>query len=90
MLTEIVLWLLGLGMALGAAELLVHELALLGGRLGLTATLLGLLVAAGADAPEVTSALAATAQGSNDVGVGVVLGSNIYNLAGIQIGRAHV
>ncbi|HEX6506671.1 MAG TPA: hypothetical protein VF221_03475 [Chloroflexota bacterium] len=44
---------------------------------------MGFLVALGADAPEVTSALAAVFQGSSELGVGVVVGSNIYNLAGL-------
>jgi cation:H+ antiporter len=40
-------------------------------------------VALAADAPEVTSALLALSRGSTAVGLGVVLGSNIYNLAAL-------
>ncbi len=76
-------WLVGLGTALYASEKLVHFLTELGAEIYLPVGLLGLLVACGADAPEVTSALIATARGSSDVGVGVILGSNIYNLAGL-------
>jgi cation:H+ antiporter len=50
---------------------------------GFSAGLVGFLVALGADGPEVTSALLAVSRGSADVGLGVVLGSNLYNLAGL-------
>src|SRR5215471_20522221 len=50
-------------------------------RLGLPETLLGLLTALAADAPEVSSAIAALVRGAHDVGVGVVVGSNVFNLA---------
>jgi len=42
---------------------------------------LGLLTALAADAPEVSSAIAALVRGKHDVGVGVVLGSNVFNVA---------
>ncbi|HLJ66016.1 MAG TPA: hypothetical protein VKX16_01485 [Chloroflexota bacterium] len=76
-------WLAGLGMALYASEMLVHALTTLGARLRLSLGLLGILIAFGADAPEVTSALIAALRGSTDVGMGVILGSNIYNLAAL-------
>lgn len=77
------LWVVSLAIAVGASELLVHELTIFGGRFQLAPATLGLLIALGADSPEITSALAALLRGSPDVGVGVVLGSNIYNLAGL-------
>ena len=43
--------------------------------------MLGLLTALAADAPEVSSAVAALIKGNHDVGVGVVVGSNVFNLA---------
>jgi cation:H+ antiporter len=58
--------------------------------------LLGLLTALGADAPEISSAVASLRAGARDVGLGVVLGSNIFNLAAllglsaILAGRVHV
>src|ERR1700687_3504722 len=76
-------WALGLAVALYASEKLVHYLTQLGADVHVSAGLLGLAVALGADAPEVTSALIAITRGSPDVGLGVVLGSNIYNLAGL-------
>jgi len=50
-------------------------------RLGLPETLLGLLTALAADAPETSSAIAALVKGKQDVGLGVILGSNVFNLA---------
>ncbi len=64
-----------------ASELLLRGLQRLTVKLRLTEGLLGLLTALGADAPEISSAIAALIAGSADVGRGVVLGSNIFNLA---------
>jgi cation:H+ antiporter len=50
---------------------------------GVSEGLHGLFTALGADAPEISSAVAAIAVGRNDLGVGVVLGSNVFNLAGL-------
>jgi cation:H+ antiporter len=70
-------------MALYAADRLVHHLSILGKVLGMSAGLLGLLVALGADGPEITSALVALFQNKSGIGVGVIVGSNIYNIAGL-------
>jgi cation:H+ antiporter len=45
--------------------------------------MLGLVVAVAADGPELTSAITALAQGQRSVGVGVLLGSNVFNLAAL-------
>jgi cation:H+ antiporter len=66
---------------LAAAAFFARRLDRIGLRLGLPETLLGLLTALAADAPEVSSAIAALVRGAHDVGVGVVLGSNVFNLA---------
>jgi cation:H+ antiporter len=66
---------------LGAAQLSAGRLDRLGLRLGLPEALLGLLTALAADSPEVASALAALLRGEHDIGVGVVVGSNAFNLA---------
>lgn len=50
-------------------------------RLGLPEALLGLLTALAADAPEISSAISALVQGNHSVAVGVVVGSNAFNLA---------
>jgi cation:H+ antiporter len=76
-------FLLGLGLSLGASEVLVSALGRLGPKLGLSAGLLGLLVALGADSPEISSAIAASVSGARDVGVGVILGSNLFNIAAL-------
>ncbi len=73
----------GLAVTLAASEVLVRGLDRLGARLGLSEGLLGLLTALGADAPEISSALAALHAGNREVGLGVVLGSNIFNLAAL-------
>jgi cation:H+ antiporter len=45
--------------------------------------LIGLLAALGADSPELSSAVIAILAGAGDVGVGVVVGSNLFNLAAL-------
>lgn len=75
-------FLLALAATLGASEVLVWGLSRLGVKLGLTAGLLGLLTALGADAPEISSASSALFSGASEVGIGVILGSNLFNLAG--------
>jgi cation:H+ antiporter len=64
-----------------AAWIFADRLDRLGTRLGLPEALLGLLTAAGADAPELSSAIVAIARGDHEVGFGVVVGSNLFNIA---------
>ena len=64
-----------------AAGFFARRLDRIGLRLGLPETLLGLLTALAADAPEVSSAITALAKGSQSAGIGVVVGSNVFNLA---------
>jgi cation:H+ antiporter len=64
-----------------SSEVLVRGLTVLGTKLTLTEGFLGLLTALGADAPEIASAIAALLAGAADLGRGVVLGSNLFNLA---------
>jgi cation:H+ antiporter len=71
----------GLGVSLGASEFLVRGFGRLGANVGLAAGLVGLLTALGADAPEISSAITALLSGAKDVGLGVILGSNLFNLA---------
>src|SRR5579859_6337153 len=71
------------GLSLGASAVLVVRLERLGARLGLSEALLGLVAALAADTPEVTSAVTALAHGQHDIGTGVVLGSNVFNLAAL-------
>ncbi|MDQ2745054.1 MAG: hypothetical protein M3Z66_22545 [Chloroflexota bacterium] len=77
------IWIAALIVTLYASEHLVRHVSSLAPLIGLSAAALGLLVALGADAPEVTSALIALTRGATNIGLGVVIGSNIYNLAGL-------
>jgi cation:H+ antiporter len=70
-------------LSLGASAVLVVRLERVGARLGLSEALLGLVAALAADTPEVTSAVTALAHGQHDIGTGVVLGSNVFNLAAL-------
>ena len=81
MIGEILLFLVSLAVTLAAAAFFARRLDRVGLRLGLPETLLGLLTALAADAPEVSSAIAALVKGEHAVGAGVVLGSNVFNLA---------
>lgn len=63
--------------------LLVSRLERVGERLGFSEALLGMVAALAADAPEVTAAVTAVAHHQQRVGVGVILGSNVFNLAAL-------
>lgn len=76
-----VLFAVSLAATLYAASVFAERLDHLGARLGLPEGLIGLLTAAGADAPELATAIAALVSGSSTVGFGVVVGSNVFNLA---------
>jgi cation:H+ antiporter len=51
--------------------------------LGASEGLHGILTALGADAPEISTAVAALVASHGDLGVGVVVGSNVFNLAAL-------
>jgi len=70
-----------LAVTLTAARLFARRLDRLGMRFGLPEAVVGLLTALGADGPEIASALVALVRGAHSVGVGVIVGSNIFNLA---------
>jgi cation:H+ antiporter len=80
-LLDALLFLGSLAVTLAAAGFFARRLDRVGLRLGLPETVLGLLTALAADAPEVSSAIAALVKGAHGVGLGVVLGSNVFNLA---------
>jgi cation:H+ antiporter len=79
----LVVFLAGAGVSVGTSWLLVSRLERIGGRLGLTEGLLGLLAALAADAPELTAAVTAMAGHQSRIGAGVVVGSNVFNLAAL-------
>ena len=66
-----------------ASVVLARDLDRIGQRLGFSEALLGMVTALGADAPEIAAAVAAVVAGHEDTGVGVVLGSNVFNLAAL-------
>jgi cation:H+ antiporter len=66
-----------------ASVVLARQLDRIGQRLGFSEALLGMVTALGADAPEIASAVAAVVAGHEDTGVGVVVGSNVFNLAAL-------
>jgi len=74
---------LGAILSLGASWVLVIRLERLGERLRLSEALLGLVAALAADSPEITSAVTALAHHQRAVGAGIVLGSNVFNLAAL-------
>ena len=73
----------GAVVSLGTSWLLVTRLERLGARLGFSEALLGLLAALAADAPEITSSVTALVHHQRAVGSGVVIGSNVFNLAAL-------
>ncbi len=75
------LFAVSLVVTLVAAGLFARRLDRLGVRFGLPEAVVGLLTALAADGPEVSSALVALVKGAHDVSVGVLVGSNVFNLA---------
>jgi cation:H+ antiporter len=82
-MTEGLLFAAGVAVSLAASWLLVSRLERLGERAGFSEAWLGLVAALAADAPEITSAVTALARGQPSVGAGVVIGSNVFNLAAL-------
>jgi cation:H+ antiporter len=81
--SPIVTFVVAVLVTLGSSVLLVTRIERVGARLGLTEALLGLTTALAANSPEITSAITALARGQRDIGVSVVLGSNVFNLAAL-------
>ncbi len=69
--------------SLATSWLLVSRLERIGARLGLSEALLGMLAALAADAPEITASATALAGHHARIGAGVVIGSNVFNLAAL-------
>jgi cation:H+ antiporter len=79
----ILLFLGGLVITVASSLMLARTLDRIGERLGFSEALLGIVTALGADAPEISSAVAAIVAGHNRTGVGVVVGSNVFNIAAL-------
>lgn len=67
-----------------SADVFVDNIVEIGGALGISQIILGVTASAiGTSLPEFGSAVVASLTGSTDLGVGTVIGSNIWNIAGI-------
>jgi len=75
------LFVTSLAATLAASALFARRLDRIGMRLGIHEAVLGLLTALAADAPELSSGLTAMVRGERSVGVGVLIGSNVFNIA---------
>lgn len=74
---------LGATISLAMSWVLVTRLERVGERFGLSEALLGMVAALAADAPEITASITALAHQQRAVGAGVVIGSNVFNLAAL-------
>lgn len=86
------LFAVSLTVTLAAARLFARRLDVLGVRFGLPEALVGLLTALAADGPEISSAVISLARGERAVSVGVLVGSNVFNLAamiGLSVCQQH-
>ena len=82
-MSPVVTFVIAVCVTLGSSVVLVTRIERVGARLGFTEALLGLTTALAANAPEITSAITALIRGQRDIGIGVVLGSNVFNLAAL-------
>jgi cation:H+ antiporter len=78
-----IVFLAAAGVSLAVSWLLVSRLERIGERLGLSEALLGMVAALAADTPEISAAVSAMITHQQRVGTGVVLGSNVFNLAAL-------
>jgi cation:H+ antiporter len=79
----VALFVAGTAVSLATSYVLVTRLERIGERLGLSEALLGMVAALAADAPEITSAVTALSLHQGKVGAGVIIGSNVFNLAAL-------
>jgi cation:H+ antiporter len=81
MIAEVGFFVLGLAALLLGAELLVRGASQVAATLGLSPLVIGLtIVAFGTSAPELAISVGAALHGANDIAVGNVVGSNIFNV----------
>jgi cation:H+ antiporter len=73
----------GAAVSLGSSWIVVSRIERLGSRLGASEAILGLVSALAANVPEITSSVSALLQHRGAVGAGVVIGSNVFNLAAL-------
>lgn len=78
--------LLGLIVLPFSAQLLVHSAAHLAHSLGISELIIGLsIVAIGSSIPELITSLVAAYKGADDIAIGNILGSNLFNLMTVLI-----
>ncbi|MDI6644254.1 MAG: calcium/sodium antiporter [Methanobacteriaceae archaeon] len=81
---QILILIISLIIVIKSADLFIDNLVDIGTHLGISEIILGVTAAAiGTSLPEFGSAVIASVSGNTDIGVGVVIGSNIWNIAGI-------
>jgi cation:H+ antiporter len=76
-------FLVSAAVSLLASDQLVKALERLGADLGTPQVLLGLVAAVAADGPELTSTVTALLSGEHALGLGVLFGSNVFNIAAL-------
>lgn len=80
--TNFLLFIVGLGILLGGADLFVHGAVGVAAFLGMDERMIGLtVVALGTSAPEAITAMVSARQGQADMAIGNSLGSNILNIS---------
>jgi len=79
----VIVFLGGVVVTVASSIVLARELDRIGERLGFSEALLGIVTAVGADAPEISTAVVAIVAGHHATGVGVVVGSNVFNIAAL-------
>lgn len=83
-IVNIVILIVSLIIVIKAADVFIENISSIGIALGISQILLGVTAAAiGTSLPEFGSALLAIINHSSNMGVGIVIGSNIWNVAGI-------
>lgn len=76
---------LGLTLLIAGSELFISQAAKIARFLGVSELLIGLtLLAAGTSLPELVTTLMALRKGENDIAIGHIIGSNIFNLLGVM------
>lgn len=76
-----ILFIVGLGLLIGGAELLVRGASGLAGRSGISPLVIGLtVVALGTSSPEMAVSIGSAWSGDADIALGNVIGSNIFNV----------
>jgi cation:H+ antiporter len=80
---SVVAFVAGAIVSLATSWLLVARLERVGERFGFSEALLGVVAALAADAPEISASVTAVLHHQPTVGAGVVIGSNVFNLAAL-------